>query len=375
MKVGPNIEDDGLVLSIDASNIRSFRGVPTTNYFSNVDIGTWTVESGASRISTNETYKGQPVYLCRTNLSLTYLSINTTSVGTLRTDATGQSITFSIYVKNENDTSEFVSAFIGHDFASGRTIPANSDWQRISWTVLASNVLNDNIEFRPQTGAENQYLKFTMPQVEIGTSPTEFTEGTRGSTVATGGGVIDLSPTNGNTALSNTFTANLSYFKFTNNPQNQLQHNTPITLGSSWNVSTWIYLDSPSDTYYHILTESSSQSNFACKVSRSGLGLNAYFFRTETGSIASTSEPLLTGRWYHLVYDYDGTTLRIYFNGVVKGSANTTMNIPSYTYVTNGGHLSEFENYRISNLKVYNRSLTQEEIQQNFNALRGKFGL
>jgi prepilin-type N-terminal cleavage/methylation domain-containing protein len=76
-----------------------------------------------------------------------------------------------------------------------------------------------------------------------------------------------------------------------------------------------------------------------------------------------------TGRWLYV----NGT--QVFYRGdtgnLIAGSA-------AYPYLTIGGrYVGTGSPYggRISNIQLYNRALTPEEIQKNFNATRGRFGL
>jgi len=82
--------------------------------------------------------------------------------------------------------------------------------------------------------------------------------------------------------------------------------------------------------------------------------------------------------WNNITVTYDGNlTLSAYDNGfftesyTLGGVLNTTSN----TAVTIGGilSLSSFYDGRISNVSLYNRALTTAEIQQNYNALKGRY--
>jgi hypothetical protein len=90
--------------------------------------------------------------------------------------------------------------------------------------------------------------------------------------------------------------------------------------------------------------------------------------------------------WYHTTFttSYDGTntTMRIYVNGVETSSAvygGTQGNYSNPFMIGDGNNSSNSTWYpfvgRISNVKIYNRTLTVNEIQQNFQALRGRFGI
>lgn len=94
--------------------------------------------------------------------------------------------------------------------------------------------------------------------------------------------------------------------------------------------------------------------------------------------VAATS-----GQWAHVVGTYsssDGKT-RIYVNGVLRNtsSSSTNLNYGSYAYYYQTGYLSASGNYFTGNMSVvkyyYNKALSAGEVQQNFNALRGRYGI
>ena len=75
------------------------------------------------------------------------------------------------------------------------------------------------------------------------------------------------------------------------------------------------------------------------------------------------------------------TTTKLYLNGLeqsIVSSTTITLNVSSRVIRvgrwTNDGSPSYFQG-RVSNCLIYNRALTPEEIQQNFNATKGRFGL
>lgn len=86
--------------------------------------------------------------------------------------------------------------------------------------------------------------------------------------------------------------------------------------------------------------------------------------------------------WIHMVGTYDGTTLRQYTNAV----AGTTL---SYTGTPQSGgevrimrrwdevanNSTNFIKGDLAIIRLYNRALTQSEITQNYNAVKGRYGL
>ena len=109
--------------------------------------------------------------------------------------------------------------------------------------------------------------------------------------------------------------------------------------------------------------------------------LNTFSFRISAGgsdvNVGDTSTHLLN-TWYNVVGTYDGSNMRIYVNGVLKntraqtgtlGTNSTTAKIGTY----------EGTNYnltgRIANVSIYNRALSAQEIKNNFEATRDRYGI
>lgn len=86
-----------------------------------------------------------------------------------------------------------------------------------------------------------------------------------------------------------------------------------------------------------------------------------------------------TNTWNNVVVTWDGSASRGYFNGVDRGaltSAGQGMQINGYTIGSQAGGASShhFEG-SISQTFVYSRAISAAEVLQNYNALKGRFGL
>lgn len=86
--------------------------------------------------------------------------------------------------------------------------------------------------------------------------------------------------------------------------------------------------------------------------------------------------------WYHITTTASTSGLNIYVNGknvgtgtgISTGITNTSdsgIGTTDYRYASSRPPM----NGNISSIAVYNRSLTETQIQQNFNALRGRYGI
>jgi hypothetical protein len=107
-------------------------------------------------------------------------------------------------------------------------------------------------------------------------------------------------------------------------------------------------------------------------------------------SIGNTSNQFLNylsnstyslNNWYNVVGTYDGSTIRLYVNNVLQNSTSVSTTVTySANQMTVGTWFYDISpsnalTGRISHVKIYNRALTASEIQQNFNATRGRYGL
>lgn len=102
-----------------------------------------------------------------------------------------------------------------------------------------------------------------------------------------------------------------------------------------------------------------------------------------TGASIVTATTMSINTWYHTMMVYSNGVTYTYLNGVFinSGSINLgTYTIGSYpnTFWIGGiftGATNYYTNTDLSFVKCYNRALTASEVQQNFNATRGRFGI
>jgi hypothetical protein len=106
-----------------------------------------------------------------------------------------------------------------------------------------------------------------------------------------------------------------------------------------------------------------------------GFSNNTYSYTTATAS-ASTA----VGVWVNVVGTYDGSFSKIYVNGqLITSNAETKTLFTTNANFVLGRETQDTSSYRlngnISNTQIYNRALSPTEIQQNFNATRGRYNL
>jgi hypothetical protein len=87
---------------------------------------------------------------------------------------------------------------------------------------------------------------------------------------------------------------------------------------------------------------------------------------------------LIDNTTYNLVITYNGATTLMYVNGMSIGSSTAmtgNLNSRTFGYVGSTAQSSEFLNGRVFQTLLYNRALSAQEIQQNYNATKTRYGL
>ena len=104
------------------------------------------------------------------------------------------------------------------------------------------------------------------------------------------------------------------------------------------------------------------------------------FQRNNNGNNTSYTIPnsWQVNTWYILTFTSDGNTTRIYLNG--NTTPILTVNIATVSFQSlniglSNNNANQWWNGYIGNFLAYNRVLTTSEITQNYNALKGRFGL
>ena len=104
-------------------------------------------------------------------------------------------------------------------------------------------------------------------------------------------------------------------------------------------------------------------------------GLVNYWYGNDLNA-TSTLSP--ASQWFNAVAQWDGTTRKIWVNGTQIASAGATgLNVASSLLQVGATNIggSEPLSGRIGQALVYNRALSVTEIQQNYDAVRSRYGV
>lgn len=390
----PSIVTNGLAFAYDMANIqKSWKGKPTTNLITSPNPttvgGAWGV-TGLSAVTANAaiapdgTLTATKLVASTSNTTFQFIAPASSSqpTGTITYSChmkAGEYTTGSLFLTqsgNNGAVFNLTNGTVVSVTGTGNTAaitphPNGNGWWRCSVTNTGGTVsagyrvgpLNGCLANVGGDGVSGIYV--WNCQAEQQSFATPFVSGTRSSTQA----IVDLTNTN-------TVTANLTYASdntFSFDGTRSISFTNPLSaqtnLGQEWTVIAWVNIDT---SINQRLITGLNSSLYLTTGSNSSLlylngGVNDYY--TYGGAIGGVG-------WCQVVFRFrnsDGART-IYKNGV-----NISTGGPNLTSIPSGNlgtlTLGTSVNGLISNTMIYNRYITDAEVLQNFNALRGRYGL
>ena len=99
-------------------------------------------------------------------------------------------------------------------------------------------------------------------------------------------------------------------------------------------------------------------------------------FSGAAGIVTSTSA-VTADTWAHAAVTRTDNTISVYVNGVLENTGITTHTFSDYAKVTIGANRPRSTFYKgdISQVQIYKKALSSDDIQQNFRSLKKRFGL
>ena len=371
----PRIVTDGLVLCLDAGNTKGYDKFENLlRYSEDFSNNSWIKQNGFS-ITSNTAIAPDGTLTAdtasRVNLSSEYLYQAYGGTGTF---------TLSCWVRAVTGTTTFVmSSYNGVDGSiASQTFTATTTWQRFSHTATVTTT-NSWYPCIPSVSGAQLYI--WGAQLERGSSVNDYyattsTAKTRGTSWG------DLSGNGNNGTLTNgpTYSSSNGGSIVFDGTNDYIVRN-PTTIDLSAGVTMEMIFKS---------TDMNSRAQGFMQYNASG-GYYINFYtpgngrlRWETwvpvsvaGGAFYTPTALSNNTWYHAVGTYSSGSSKLYINGINVSSASQTSGTYSSSY-TGNLQIGQYAGYMSGNVaiaKIYNRVLTAEEIQQNFNALRSRFGI
>lgn len=159
---------------------------------------------------------------------------------------------------------------------------------------------------------------------------------------------------------------------------------TYISTDKSFSISIWCNLTSFVNSYpTTILLKTNTSNGYILAFSNQSV-YSGILFGSSSGwvNLRSSIVPSIS-TWYNIVLTYNGnnptisTNFNLYTNNVnqnltASGPYNTSAQV---NYIGTAGRVQDNWIGSIPVVKIYNKKLNQQEITQNFNALRSRYGI
>ena len=172
---------------------------------------------------------------------------------------------------------------------------------------------------------------------------------------------------------------NLGYIVFDgSNDRVDGVHNSELNLRNDVTVECWFRRTGSRGDWVRVFGKGDSSNRTY------GLWyhVNSNYFLYQRYNGSSNMNILLTksvvlNTWYHMVGTSSGSTHTLYVNGVKEGTVSNSSTFYSSTnpYKVGYGNIHSTHIGNVSNCRIYNRGLSEAEVKQNYNALKGRFGL
>ena len=145
---------------------------------------------------------------------------------------------------------------------------------------------------------------------------------------------------------------------------------------SSGSISVWVKFLNLNFQYVLSLPNSSGNNGFDILIENGKL--DSYLLTTNSGGSTGSQFVPKLGIWYNIVTTYDGTTHKLFVNGILISSVGRSGTIQNGIGQTFLGRFSSgfgaYSNNYTSNAQLYNRALSQTEILQNYQLYKNRFG-
>jgi hypothetical protein len=387
-RVAPYIDNTGLVFAYDQANIvRSYLGEPTVNLATNTPSqggwpGSYTVVDSANKtfdFTTSTVEWGGDA-----SWTTFYYDVSA---------YTGQYVTISATFEYASDPNKFnflwigqtsgSETYLGYSPEADRNVKTTDDREDITWSGVVGSGGKVGILIWMSNGTSTTVTaRISNVQVEVKSHATPFVNGTRSVTQGlkdlTGRSTIDLSNVSFDSNAQMTFDGTDDFI-----PLGNLG-----TIGSAYTLEC-VFNSTSVSSYRNVFdmnynTYSGVTGNTGPRLEQTtGQGINFIWSGvTNSNNLYNYTNTISisANRNYHVAFVQDGSTGKMYLDGTLRDSANNTQ-----------GYLQTFGDAAIGRgftldpsryfsggvyiFKIYNRALTASEIRQNFNAVRGRYGI
>ena len=294
-------------------------------------------------------------------------------MGISYTDGTGQGIGWntSLNTPNSGDDWNNNSAYVGQWRKIALYVQVNS--AKTPASISSMYIYND----KTVTG-EGIFTNFIITEhATIPVSPVLYTETSRSSTAS----LIDLKKTT-DIDVSNVSFDSTGQPTFDNTDDRITMPNSSVfNHTSELSIEAWVkFVGNNNDFIFekgNVNTQYSLFSHGSDIVFRTYHAADSGY---QSLAPSKTTAGITNGQWHHIVGSWDGSTKRIYVDGVDKASVSKS---GALTTTSNGAAIGSFGGTSsgyyfggdIAIVKIYDKGLSATEIKQNFNAYKNRFDI
>jgi hypothetical protein len=390
----PSTVTDGLVLCLDAANPKGF----SPNVFPKpTDIYAWVNSLTGNNSTLSRDTISSPVGTTPFKMAITgndpHTPTYSSSIWNIAPTVAGNTWTISAFIKasvattcelwlaEANSSGGYLQNVVGAYSNPSLT----TEWQRFTVSGTVGNASTAFLQWRfdgPNTGGTGINIWIDGVQIERELSMTNFNPFYNQN----GTNWTDLSGNNNGNSLVGAITYSNSVFN-TNainvTTESLLSTASQLTFpdASAYTFDFYVKLRSSAPATFHSLTGRQSTNPWLSIFPNDTSGAS-WYIRYRQGATYYNTVSInynIQTNWANITVTADASrNVRFYLNGILQD----TIAVPStvfYVSVLGGGYLSSGNYYvlqgSISSVKMYTRTLTSEQIVDNFNALRGRFGI
>ena len=288
---------------------------------------------------------------------------------------TGSTVTFSTYLKGSG-TCHLTTYDDQSGYGVSSTITLTNEWVRYSYTrTINASATSHWSGVRGILTSTNVYI--AASQAEIKGHATPFTATTRSSTAS----LIDLKKTTDIDVSSVSFDSTGQPTFDNTDDRITMPNSSVFNHTSELSIEAWVKFDGNSADFIF------EKGNVNTQYSLFSHGSDIVFRTLHAGDggyqslgPSKTTAGITNGQWHHIVGSWDGSTKRIYVDGVDKASVSKS---GALTTNSNGAAIGSFGGTSsgyyfggdIAIVKIYNKGLSATEVKQNYNSQKNRFDI
>ena len=395
----PNIVTNGLVFAYDMNSRRSYKGPPLQNKLSSLSAtagtGTGYVLTAGSEIVNIPTLGDTPVTVCNLqNTGASWCCVNFMNFGNTGNILSGSTLYTYLLLYRVDSGYTGGNFMYRYEYNSSGTYQGEAgvfdDARRTylgngwyyAWGTFTTQPATTNITgYSFSYNYSNYTDKYSWAKVALvqgdysGMHPSLWPA--LGTTQSNSSNILDLTNNKSITANSLTYASN-GTFSFNGSSDYLSMTNTTLGNGNlPWTVSCWM----KTTTTTNDLGQGSVLSNSSGGPVYSMMGVNSgkIVYWTYQGGWAQklgVGKTVNDGNWHMLTWvNYSNYTMDMYVDGILDSNVANSTSGNNNPVDRIGGSWAGYFPGSISAMQIYNVSLTPGQVQQNFAAQRGLYGV